>query len=144
MTEDMVIGGHAATRLRRLLAENQIILAPRVYDGFNARIALEVGFDCLYITGAGTCASELGQPGLGFATLNDMRNHAEMIANLDPRFPLIADADTGYGGPDMIQTKQCGHLGCKAVVQLEVFVSRFNAAAAARRKLKSDIGDSVT
>jgi 2-methylisocitrate lyase-like PEP mutase family enzyme len=49
MTEDMVIGGHAATRLRRLLAENQIILAPRVYDGFNARIALEVGFDCLYI-----------------------------------------------------------------------------------------------
>jgi len=32
------------------------------------------------------------------ANLNDMRAHAEMIANLDARVPLIADADTGYGG----------------------------------------------
>lgn len=27
-----------------------------------------------------------------------MREHAEMIANLNPSVPLIADADTGYGG----------------------------------------------
>jgi isocitrate lyase len=49
-------------------------------------------------TGAGTCASKLGQADLGFATLNDMRENAEMIANLSPHTPLIADADTGYGG----------------------------------------------
>lgn len=53
-------------------------------------------------TGAGTCASKLGQPDLGFASLNDMRDHAEMIANLNPGVPLIADADTGYGGPNMV------------------------------------------
>lgn len=36
---------------------------------------------------------------LGVAQLHDMREHAEMIANLDPRGPpLIADMDTGYGG----------------------------------------------
>ena len=35
------------------------------------------------------------------ASLNDMRAHAEMIANLDARVPLIADADTGYGGNPM-------------------------------------------
>ncbi len=27
-----------------------------------------------------------------------MREHAEMIANLDPNVPVIADMDTGYGG----------------------------------------------
>jgi 2-methylisocitrate lyase-like PEP mutase family enzyme len=89
-----------------------------------------------------------------------MRDHAEMIANLDPSIPLIADADTGYGGPNMvartveqyhrrgvaalhiedqIQTKRCGHLGGKEVVPLDVFVSRFRAAAAARHKIESDI-----
>lgn len=89
-----------------------------------------------------------------------MRAHAEMIANLNPSIPLIADADTGYGGPNMvartveqyhrsgvaalhledqIQTKRCGHLGGKEVVPIDVFVSRLSAAAAARRKLGSDI-----
>jgi 2-methylisocitrate lyase-like PEP mutase family enzyme len=42
--------------------------------------------------------SRLGMPDLGVATLNDMRDHAGMIASLDRRVPLIADADTGYGG----------------------------------------------
>jgi 2-methylisocitrate lyase-like PEP mutase family enzyme len=36
------------------------------------------------------------------ATLNDMRANAEMIASLNPSVPLIADADTGYGGPIMV------------------------------------------
>ena len=49
-------------------------------------------------TGAGTSASRIGHADLGIASLNDMREHAEMIANLDSNVPLIADADTGYGG----------------------------------------------
>lgn len=89
-----------------------------------------------------------------------MREHAEMIANLNPTIPLIADADTGYGGPNMvartvaqyhrsgvaalhiedqIQTKRCGHLHGKEVVSVEVFASRIGAAVAARRRLGSDI-----
>lgn len=35
---------------------------------------------------------------MGVATMNDMRDNATMIANVDPSVPLIADADTGYGG----------------------------------------------
>ncbi|KAM0346979.1 hypothetical protein HYE67_007900 [Fusarium culmorum] len=132
----------------------------RVYEGFSARIALEVGFECLYMTGAGTVASKLGQPDLGFASLNDMREHAEMIANLDRSVPLIADVDTGYGGPNMvvrtvaqyhrsgvaglhiedqIQTKRCGHLGGKAVVDVETFEQRIAAAYKTRKELGSDI-----
>lgn len=89
-----------------------------------------------------------------------MREHAEMIANLDPSVPLIADADTGYGGPNMvartvaqyhrggvaglhiedqIQTKRCGHLGGKVVVETEVFVQRIKAAYQARKRVDSDI-----
>ncbi|KAK1720852.1 uncharacterized protein CLUP02_15063 [Colletotrichum lupini] len=151
----------AATKLRQRLSEtDDLILLPGVYDGFSARIALEVGFDGLYMTGAGTSASKLGLPDLGFATLDDMRSHAEMLANLDPSIPLVADADTGYGGPNMVartvtqyarsgvaglhiedqvQTKRCGHLTGKQVVDTDVFVSRIKAAFLARRRIGSDI-----
>ena len=37
-------------RLRQLLeSSHDIIVVPGVYDGFSARIALEVGFDCIYM-----------------------------------------------------------------------------------------------
>jgi methylisocitrate lyase len=89
-----------------------------------------------------------------------MRAHAEMIANLDPTIPVIADADTGYGGPimvaktveqyersgvaglhieDQVQTKRCGHLRGKELVDLETFCSRIRAAVAARKRIGSDI-----
>ena len=52
--------------------------------------------------------SRLGMPDLGLATLNDMRDHAGMIAGLDRRVPLIADADTGYGGESPNCSSTCG------------------------------------
>lgn len=111
-------------------------------------------------TGAGTTASRLGHADLGIATQHDMRTNAEMIANLDVSIPLIADADTGYGGPinvartvemyarsgvaglhleDQVQTKRCGHLGGKELVDRDTFVSRIRAAVAARKRIGSDI-----
>ncbi|WYZ45317.1 hypothetical protein EsH8_VIII_000633 [Colletotrichum jinshuiense] len=151
----------AATRFRQRLKEtDDLILLPGVYDGFSARIALDVGFDGLYMTGAGTSASKLGLPDLGYATLNDMREHAEMLANLDLSVPLVADADTGYGGPNMVartvtqyarsgvaglhiedqvQTKRCGHLTGKQVVDVGTFAARIKAAALARERIGSDI-----
>jgi 2-methylisocitrate lyase-like PEP mutase family enzyme len=111
-------------------------------------------------TGAGTTASRLGHADLGIASLPDMRAHAEMIANLDPSTPLIADADTGYGGPimvartldqyirsgvaglhieDQVQTKRCGHLAGKQLVDTPTYVSRIRAAHAARLRNRSDI-----
>jgi 2-methylisocitrate lyase-like PEP mutase family enzyme len=111
-------------------------------------------------TGAGTAASVHGQADLGICTLNDMRANAEMIANLSPSTPLIADADTGYGGPimvartteqyaragvaafhieDQVQTKRCGHLGGKQLVDLPTYTTRIRAAVQARQRLGSDI-----
>ena len=106
-----------ATKLKQMIQESpDMIVCPGVYDGFSARIALAVGFPAMYMvcllfmvphkywltfyqTGAGTTASRLGMADLGVAQLHDMREQAEMIANLDPSGPpLIADMDTGYGG----------------------------------------------
>jgi 2-methylisocitrate lyase-like PEP mutase family enzyme len=106
-------------------------------------------------TGAGTTMSRLGMADMGIATLNDMRANAEMIANLDPSVPLIADADTGYGGPimaartvsqyiragvaglhleDQVVNKRCGHLNGKQLVDVAEYASRIKAAAMAREK----------
>lgn len=146
----------AVEKLRRMLADpEKFIACPGVYDGFTARIALQEGVDCLYMTGAGTTMSRLGMADMGIATMNDMKANAEMIANLDPSVPLIADADTGYGGPimagrtvaqyiragvaglhleDQVVNKRCGHLKGKQLVDMNEYVSRIKAAAMAREK----------
>ncbi|KAK5465391.1 hypothetical protein LTS15_001954 [Exophiala xenobiotica] len=151
----------AAQRLRELLADsNRIIVAPGVYEGISARIALSLGFDALYMTGAGTSMSRLGWADLGLATQHDMVEQAEMLANINPSVPLIADADTGYGGPvaiartvakyaragvaalhieDQVQEKRCGHLLGKEIVAREVYYSRLQAAVNARDELGLDI-----
>lgn len=46
-------------------------MAPGVYDGISARLALEAGFAALYMSGASSTASMLGQPDLALATQND-------------------------------------------------------------------------
>ncbi|KAG5953600.1 hypothetical protein E4U53_004556 [Claviceps sorghi] len=150
-----------ATKLRKMLLEtNELIVCPGVYDGLSARTAIELGFDAMYMTGAGTTASRLGQPDLAIAQLHEMRENADMIANLDPFGPpLIADMDTGYGGPimaartveqyiragvagahleDQVLTKRCGHLSGKKVVPREEYYSRIRAAHAARVRMRSD------
>ncbi|KAJ5617159.1 Pyruvate/Phosphoenolpyruvate kinase [Penicillium hordei] len=152
----------AASKLRRMLKDTkELIVCPGVYDGLSARIAMEVGFKGLYMTGAGTTASRLGMADLGLAQLHDMKTNAEMIANLDPFGPpLIADMDTGYGGPlmvsksvqqyiqagvagfhieDQIQNKRCGHLNGKKVVGLEEYLMRIRAAKLTKDRLHSDI-----
>lgn len=155
-------GISAAARLRRLLQEDdRTIFCPGVYDGITARIALNEKFDCLYMTGAGTAASRLGMPDLGLATMNDMVANAGMIASLDRSIPLIADADTGYGGTLMVArtvrayitagvaalhledqavTKRCGHLSNKELVSEDVWLSRIRAAVMAREEMRVATG----
>ncbi|KAI0481585.1 carboxyvinyl-carboxyphosphonate phosphorylmutase [Xylaria cf. heliscus] len=151
----------AASRLRQMLADpDQIVVCPGVHDGLTARMALHVGFDALYMTGAGTAASRLGQPDLGLTTVDDMANNAGMLAGLDRSVPVIADADTGFGGPlmvaratekyilqgvaafhleDQVTTKRCGHLLGKELVDTATYVARIRAAAETRKRMESDI-----
>ncbi|PPQ63027.1 hypothetical protein CVT24_005973 [Panaeolus cyanescens] len=150
------LSSNSATRLRQLLARPGIVVAPGICDGISARCAIEAGFECLYQSGAATTASRLGQPDLAIATLNDFAEAGEMVSSISPSTPVIADADTGFGGPaniartihayvkagiaglhieDQVQTKRCGHLMGKQVVSREEFITRIRAAVIARDQI---------
>ena len=137
------------TRLRTLLAEPGILVAPGAYDGFSARLVEAAGFKAVYMTGAGTAASHLGQPDLGLATLTEMANHAGHLASC-VSLPIIADADTGYGNAlnavrtvreyeragvaglhieDQVAPKKCGHIAGKQVIPAKDFAEKVRAAA---------------
>src|SRR6202163_5089606 len=84
-----------AARFRELLRRDGMVLAPRAYDCITARLIERAGFDCVYMTGAGTAAT-LGYPDYGLVTMSEMVDNAGRIAAA-VKVPVIADADTGYG-----------------------------------------------
>src|SRR2546425_11829693 len=88
--------------LRRLVEQKAGVVIPGAYDGVSAKLVERAGFEAVYMTGYGTSASRLGLPDLGFAGLADMvENVRQMAAAVT--IPLIADADTGYGGPPSVE-----------------------------------------
>jgi carboxyvinyl-carboxyphosphonate phosphorylmutase len=140
------------TVLRRLLRQPGIIVAPGAYDCLTAKLIERDGFPAVYMTGAGTAVTQVGLPDLGFATLTEMvANASAMTSTIG--VPLIADADTGYGGAwnvyrtvreyekagvaalhieDQAFPKRCGHLEGKEVVSIEEMVVKIRAASDAR------------
>ena len=143
---------NAPKALRQLLATGELVWGPGVYDGISARIAQSVGFPILYMTGAGTSASRIGQPDLGLTTATEMVENAKMIQSVI-EVPLVADADHGYGGvinvvrtvhefeqagvagihiEDQAFPKRCGHLQGKVVIERGEFKKRVAAAVAER------------
>ncbi len=78
-----------------------------------------MGFPALYMTGYGATASMLGLPDAGLATYSDMLGRAEMICSV-VETPLIADADTGYGGLLNVQRTIRGYEAAGvAAIQIE-------------------------
>jgi 2-methylisocitrate lyase-like PEP mutase family enzyme len=139
--------------LRQALAEGRFIVAPGVFDMISAKLADGMGFDCLYGTGFGTVASHLGLPDAGLATYTDMLARMGQMAR-GVRTPLIADADTGYGGllnvrhtvmgyeaagisgiqlEDQEMPKKCGHTPGRRVIPAEEMVLKIRVAAEARQ-----------
>ena len=105
--------------LRERIAAGGLVVAPGVFDMASARIADAMGFDALYLTGFGVSASLLGLPDAGFATLTDMESVVRRVAG-GTGAPLIADADTGYGGPlNIAHTVRAYEAAGAAAIQLE-------------------------
>ncbi|MFL5284780.1 MAG: oxaloacetate decarboxylase [Rhodopila sp.] len=141
-----------ATKLRDLLRQPGMVIAPGAYDGLTAILVAQAGFPAVYMTGAGTSVSH-GYPDFGLLTQTEMvANAARMARAVD--VPLIADADTGYGNElntfrtvrdyeaagvagihieDQVSPKRCGHLDDKEIVPREDWIAKLRAAAAARR-----------
>lgn len=110
--------------LRKLLARPKILLAPGVADAMNARIVAHEGFEALYMTGSGTAAARLGMPDVGLLTMSEMVDNAQRIAEA-AEIPLIADADTGYGGPiNVIRTVRAYERAGVAAIQLRTSSGR--------------------
>jgi 2-methylisocitrate lyase-like PEP mutase family enzyme len=87
----------ADARLKTALRNGNFIVAPGIFDMISARVADGMGFTALYATGFGTVASHLGIADAGIATYSDMVSRVGRFAQ-ECRTPVIADADTGYGG----------------------------------------------
>ena len=87
----------ATSKFRQLLNEPGIIMAPGAYDCVTAKLIETAGFPAVYMTGAGTSVARLGYPDLALATMTEMLDNAGAIAST-VEVPVIADADTGYGG----------------------------------------------
>jgi 2-methylisocitrate lyase-like PEP mutase family enzyme len=144
---------HSRPSLRSILSAGAFVVAPGVYEMLSAKIADRLGFAALYMTGYGISASHLGLPDAGLATYTDMVGRARTIAQGIHR-PLIADADTGFGGlinvrhtvrgyedagvqaiqlEDQEMPKKCGHTPNRRVVPLAEALRRIEVAVDARR-----------
>lgn len=139
------------TKLRQMLNSGEMLVAPFVLNALHARIAESVGFQAVYMTGAGTSA-EKGFPDVGLLTMTEMVANAKYIANA-VNIPVICDADTGYGNPlnvrrtireyemagvagvhieDQLFPKKCGFFEGKQVIPQKEAVQKIRAAKDAR------------
>jgi 2-methylisocitrate lyase-like PEP mutase family enzyme len=140
-----------AGRLRELMRQDGMVVAPGAYDCITARMIDQAGFSAVYMTGAGTAAA-LGYPDYGLVTMSEMVENAGRIAAA-VSVPVIADADTGYGNElNVVRTvreyeqrgvagihiedqsfpKKCGHLENKVTISLEDYLAKIRAAVSAR------------
>ena len=143
----------ARQKLRALLDDGELVIAPGVFDGITAHLARRTGQAAAYMTGAGVAASGFGLPDIGLVTGTEMAERARMLVGVLGDVPLIADADTGYGAAmnvvrtvrlyeqagvaaiqleDQVFPKRCGHLTDKHVVDAAEFEHTLAAALDAR------------
>lgn len=145
-------GGSTARLLRERLAEPQILVVPGASDAITARVIEEAGLPAVYVTGAGFANASFAIPDVGLVSVSEVVAHVERIADA-VRIPVIADADTGYGGvlnvyrtvrrleragaaaiqlEDQVAPKRCGHFDGQTVVPSQEMLDRLAAALDAR------------
>ncbi|MDR8073186.1 isocitrate lyase/PEP mutase family protein [Burkholderia cenocepacia] len=137
---------------RRSIAARQGLLVAGTFNALSARIAADLGFGALYLSGAGVTNMSLGLPDLGFVGLGELAEHTARVRDAVD-LPLMVDADTGFGnalnvlhtvrtlersGADAIQLedqvlpKKCGHFAGKEVIPAAEMVGKLKAAVDAR------------
>ena len=129
------------------------LVLPGVTNALGARIAADLGFDAVYLTGAGLTNSELALPDLGFISLDEVATQVGRIRDAVD-LAIVVDADTGFGNAlnvtrcvrvlersganaiqieDQVFPKRCGHFSGKAVASLDEMVTKIKAVADTRR-----------
>ena len=140
-------------RRLRTLMERGLVHAPGCADALGATLVERAGFEAAYLSGFALSATSLGQPDLGLIGLTDVADAVRrVVAVVD--IPVIADIDTGFGGPlnvrrtvieveaagaaglqieDQLSPKRCGHFEDKQIVDLDEAVARVEIAVDARQ-----------
>lgn len=140
-------------RLRALAEARRGTIVPGAFNALSAKVIEDLGFEAIYVTGAGVTNMWLGLPDQGFMGLAEIADHTARIRDA-VSVPLLVDADTGFGnalnvyhtvrtleraGADCIQLedqvapKRCGHFSGKEVISTEEAISKIKAAVDARR-----------
>ena len=138
--------------LRDLLARRHATTVPGAANALFARVIEDLGFEAVYVTGAGVANMHLGVPDIGLTTMTEVRDTVAAIADAIS-VPIIVDADTGYGhAVNMVRTvraferagaagiqiedqvfpKKCGHFAGKHVIEAAEMVQKIKAAVDAR------------
>jgi len=141
-----------AARMRELIAKGAVMM-PGVPNASMARQVERLGFDAVYISGAGMANATAGVPDIGLLTLTEVVQLAGYVARA-VKIPAIVDADTGFGGSENVARtireleaaglagchiedqefpKRCGHLAGKSLIDIDEMTERIKAAVAARR-----------
>ena len=138
---------------RARLSKGGALLLPGAANALAARIVEDMGFEAVYLSGAGLTNTYLGMPDLGFISLTEIAQHTATLRDA-VALPIIVDADTGFGNAlnvrhtirtleragasaiqleDQVSPKRCGHFSGKDVVPLGEARSRIKAAVDARQ-----------
>lgn len=138
--------------LKQRIAQNDILVAPGIYDGLTASLAKDAGFEALYLSGAAVAYTRLGRPDIGLTTASEMADTMTLIADRTD-LPVIIDADTGFGNAlnaqrtmrlyeragaaalqveDQTYPKRCGHLADKSLISAGEMAGKVAAMADAR------------
>lgn len=152
------VGSHSPERrtlgeiLEKRAGNQECLVVPGAYDALSARICQSVGFEAVYLTGAGYANAALGMPDVGLVTVTELRDHVARTYDATG-IPLIVDADTGFGNAinvgrtvhlleragasalqmeDQVFPKRCGHFDGKAVITTNEMVQKIHAAVDAR------------
>ena len=139
-------------QLRVLVEARKGLLVPGAFNALSAKVIADLGFEAIYVTGAGVTNMWFGMPDQGFMGLHEIADHTARIRDAVD-VPLLVDADTGFGnalnvrhtvrvleraGADCIQLedqvapKRCGHFSGKEVISTEEAVAKIKAAVDAR------------
>ncbi len=118
----------------------------------SARLIEQLGFEAVYLSGAGITNTFYGLPDLGFIGLSDLAAHTAATRDA-VSLPIVVDADTGFGnalnvrhsvrtleraGANAIQIedqqmpKKCGHFDGKSVIGAQEAAAKIKAAVDAR------------
>jgi 2-methylisocitrate lyase-like PEP mutase family enzyme len=143
---------HPGTALRQKVQARRGLLVPGAANALAARVIEQLGFEAVYLSGAGLTNTFYGIPDLGFVHLGDLAQHTAAIRDV-VALPIIVDADTGFGNAlnvrqtvktleraganaiqleDQVSPKKCGHFEGKAVVSQAEMVGKVRAAVDAR------------